>query len=104
MINLKFQPICLIFTFALTGPAAASIASQPTCTVDTSTSTAAISVTVDTASTLSSSAVVKLEGVSITGVHTLSNSDRTVSAVNGQSCDNLTSGQITVVDGSVTHQ
>ena len=107
MINLKFQQmflVCLVFALTFGGPAAASISSEPSCTVDTATSTAAISVTVDAASTLSSSAVIKIDGVSITGGHSLSNGDRTVSAVNGQSCDNLTSGQITVVDGAVTHQ
>jgi hypothetical protein len=104
MSNFKFQPMCLIFTFALMGPAAASISSQPTCTVDTDNNTASISITVDASSTLSSSAVVKLDGISVTGAHSISNSDRTVTAVNGQSCDNLTSGQITVVDGSVTHE
>ena len=104
MSNFKFQPMCLIFTFALMGPAAASIASEPTCAEDTDNNTASISITVDASSTLSSSAVVKLDGISITGAHTLSNSDRTVTVVNGQSCDKQSSGQITVVDGSVTHQ
>jgi hypothetical protein len=48
--------------------------------------------------------VIKIDGVSLSGAHTLSNSNRTISAVSGQNCDNKSTGQVTVVDGSVTHQ
>jgi hypothetical protein len=104
MHKFKFQPMSLIFTFALMGPVAASIDSEPLCLVDTDTNTATITVTVDSSSTLSSSAVIQLDGVSIAGAHTLSNNNRSISAVYGQTCDNQVVEQITVVDGSTTHQ
>jgi hypothetical protein len=100
----KIQTAGLIIGLALTGQAAASIASAPTCVLDTSTNEATISVTVDSGSTLSASAIIQLGGVAITGSHSLSDDNRTLSAVLGQTCDNKADGQITIVDGTTTHQ
>jgi hypothetical protein len=91
MIKMNLKTASLVLTCAFVAPASASIASAPGCVVDS-------------ASTLSSSAVIKIDGVSLSGAHTLSNSNRTISAVSGQNCDNKSTGQVTVVDGSVTHQ
>jgi hypothetical protein len=104
MIKMNLKTASLVLTCAFVAPASASIASAPGCVVDTDANTATISVTVDSASTLSSSAVIKIDGVSLSGAHTFSNSNRTISAVSGQNCDNKSTGQVTVVDGSVTHQ
>ncbi|MBL6642454.1 MAG: hypothetical protein ISP38_05990 [PS1 clade bacterium] len=103
MFSLKSITIGLATGFALTVPAFASIDSEPSCLFDGDTNTATISVTVDAASTLSSAAVA-VDGVAIAGAHSLSNSNKTVSVVIGQSCENQSAGQITVSDGSTTHQ
>ena len=104
MFSLKSITIGLATGFALTVPAFASIDSEPSCLFDGDTNTATISVTVDAASTLSSAAVIAVDGVAIAGAHSLSNSNKTVSVVIGQSCENQSAGQITVSDGSTTHQ
>jgi len=104
MFNLKSITVGLATSFALTIPAYASIDSEPSCLFDADTNTATISVTVDSESTLSSAAVIAVDGVAIAGAHSLSNSNKTVSVVIGQSCENQSAGQITVSDGSTTHQ
>lgn len=102
MSKLKLNIAFLSATVFIAGSAYASIDTAPSCSVDNSTAT--ITVTVDNSSTLSSSAVIKLDNTSITGSHTLSNGNRTISAAYGSTCSNLSSVQITVSDGDTTHE
>lgn len=87
-----------IVGFLLIVNANAEISSNPTCV------NSVISITVDDLSTLSASAVISLDGVSMTGAHTLSNSNKTISATHSSACDSINASAIKVIDGSTTHQ
>ena len=78
--------------------ARAEIASAPAC------DSSVISITVDDASTLSSAAVIELDGTAMSGTHTLSNGDKTISATHASACEDINVSAISVVDGSTTHQ
>lgn len=89
---------CLMTTVFLMTDVRAEISLPPEC------SNSIISVTVDDDSTLSSAAVIELDGVAMSGTHTLSNTDKTISATHASACDDINVSAITVVDGSTTHQ
>lgn len=85
--------------FTMAGQSArAEIANAPEC------DSSVISVTVDDASTLSSYAVIELDGVAMSGTHNLSNSNKTISATHASACEDINVSAITVVDGATTHQ
>jgi len=82
----------------VTANAHAEIALSPDC------AGSVISATVDDDSALSSDAVIQLDGVAVTGDHSLSNANKTISVSHSSACDDIDFNALTIVDGSTTHQ
>lgn len=89
---------CLMTTVFMMADVRAEISQPPEC------NNSVISVTVDDDSSLSSGAIIQLDGVSMSGTHNLSNDNKTISVTHTATCDNIDFSALTIIDGSTTHQ